>query len=180
MSGPVRRVATVQTGVPERIRWGVGLVGARAADRVLEVGCGRGVAAVALGAALGDGGRLLAVDRSATAVAAAAKRCEQLVAAGRVVLRQASLADLDPADGPFDAVLAINVNLFWTGGAAPELGLLARLLRPGGRLVLVYDPPTADRRAELLAVLRRNLEAAGGWQVAAHTREALLAVVATR
>jgi ubiquinone/menaquinone biosynthesis C-methylase UbiE len=166
--------------LPERIRWGVELVGARADDRVLEIGCGGGVAAAALGASLGDGGRLLAVDRSATAISAAARRCEQLVAAGRVVLRRASLADLGSADGPFDAVLAINVNLFWTGGAATELGLLARLLRPGGRLVLDYDPPTADRHTELLAVLRRNVEAAGGWQVTAHTREALLAVVATR
>jgi hypothetical protein len=102
------------------------------------------------------------------------------VAAGRVVLRRASLADLDAADGPFDAALAINVNLFWTGSAATELGLLTGLLRPGGRLVLVYDPPTAGRHAELLAVLRRNVEASGGWRVTAHTREALLAVAATR
>ena len=173
------------TGViPERLRWGVELVAPRANDHVLEVGCGRGVAAAALGALLGDGGRLLAVDRSATAIAAAAHRCEDLVAAGRVALRQASLAELDPADGAFDAVLAVNVNLFWTGSAATELGVLARLLRPGGRLVVVYDPPTAERHAQLDATLRRNLAAAGGWRVAVHTRaasgSALLAFVATR
>jgi SAM-dependent methyltransferase len=165
---------------PERLRWAVELVDPEATDRVLEVGCGRGVAAAALGDRLVDGGRLLAVDRSATAIAAAAGRCEALVAAGRVVLRQASLADLDPADGPFDAVLAVNVNLFWTGDAATELGLLARLVPPRGRLVLVYDPPTADRHAELVATIGRNVAASGGWRVDVRTRGALLAFVATR
>jgi ubiquinone/menaquinone biosynthesis C-methylase UbiE len=170
--------------VPERLLWAVDLVAPGANDHVLEVGCGRGVAAAVLGARLGDGGRLLAVDRSEKAIAAAASRCEELVAAGRVVLRRASLADLDPADGPFDAAFAVNVNLFWTGSAATELGLLARLLRPGGRLVVVYDPPAADRHSDLIATLRRNFAAAGGWRVAVHTRDAagaaLLAVVAAR
>jgi ubiquinone/menaquinone biosynthesis C-methylase UbiE len=157
--------------IPARLAWGVDLLGVEPGQRLLEIGCGRGVAAAAIGARLGDEGWLLAVDRSATAVAAAERRCADLVAAGRVRLRQASLAGLEPGLGPFDAALAVNVNLFWTGDAATELGLLARLLRPGGRLVLVYDPPTADRRETLAATLRRNL-AAAGWTVTAHERDA--------
>jgi len=46
--------------------------------------------------------------------------------------------------GVFDPVLAINVNAFWTAPAT-SLASLARLLRPGGRAYLVYEPPSASR-----------------------------------
>jgi SAM-dependent methyltransferase len=130
------------TAVPARIAWAVELVDPQPDERVLEAGCGPGVAAQLVGARLTTG-RLLAVDRSATAVRRTATR----VAGLPVDVRQADVAGIG-ADGEFDAVFTINVNVFWTRPDGPDLGVLARALRPGGRLLILYGaggPTTAAR-----------------------------------
>ena len=149
------------TAVPERLRWAVEVLGARPGERVLEVGCGRGVAAELLCERL-TSGHLVAVDRSATAVAAARARCAAHEAAGRVSFRTAALAELTPQDvGALDAALAVNVNVFWTSPARRELAVLGSLLAPAGRLVLVYEPPDPAGTARLRTTVSAHLEAAG-------------------
>jgi hypothetical protein len=59
--------------VPDRNRWAVAQLGLRPEDRVLEFGCGPGAAAELVCDRLGEG-TMLAVDRSATAVARTAAR----------------------------------------------------------------------------------------------------------
>ncbi|WP_277515744.1 hypothetical protein [Cellulosimicrobium cellulans] len=46
--------------------------------------------------------------------------------------------------GPFDVVLAVNVNVFWPRTADVEASALAALLVPGGALWLVYETPGGD------------------------------------
>lgn len=155
---------------PERLTWAVDALGVEPGKDVLEVGCGRGVAAQLICQRLVDG-RLLAIDRSATAVGAARVRNAEAVSAGKAHFVVAALADLDPhladlADGAFagarfERILAVNVNVFWTGTAGPELAVIAELLAPGGELLLVYDPPDADHVARLEARIPENLEHAG-------------------
>jgi SAM-dependent methyltransferase len=111
-------------------------------DRLLEIGCGPGVAVAAVCEHLA-GGRITAIDRSPTAIRRAAARNAGQVAAGRAVLRTAALETLRPEDlpegqGGFDKVFAMNVNLFWVRDPAPELELIRALLRPGGALFLFY------------------------------------------
>ncbi|MEV0153026.1 methyltransferase domain-containing protein [Micromonospora sp. NPDC050686] len=130
--------------VPQRLVWAVGRLAPRPGDRVLEVGCGPGLAAGLICAALTEG-RLLAVDRSAIAVGAARRRNAAAVAAGQVTFRLAELAALDPADGPFDRILAVDVNVFWARPPGAEYALLPRLLAPGGELHLCWQPPDAGR-----------------------------------
>jgi SAM-dependent methyltransferase len=115
------------------------------AERVLEVGCGSGVAAGLVCARLTTG-CLLAVDRSATAIARTSTRNAAHLASGRLTTRRAALAELDLSD--FDAAFAIDVNLFWTTPTGPGLGVLVRALRPGGRLLVCYgsDGPTTGER----------------------------------
>lgn len=159
--------------VPERLRWAVEMLDVRPHDHVMEIGCGRGVAAALVCERLREG-RLLALDRSATAIAAASARNAGHVAAGRAEFRTLALEDLGPPagstgplasdglrNGAFDSVLAVNVNLFWMRPAQDELRLVAGLLRPGGRLVLVYDPPAPDRAARIEAALVDRLHRAG-------------------
>ncbi|WP_428962464.1 SAM-dependent methyltransferase [Micromonospora fluostatini] len=149
--------------VPQRLSWAVAGLGLRPADRVLEVGCGRGVAAGLICRRL-TAGRLLAVDRSPVAVREAGRRNAAEVADGRATFRVAELADLGPADGPFDRILAVDVNLFWARPAGPEYALLPRLLAPGGVVHLVHQPPHADRIPLIVGRLTGRLTAAG-WAV---------------
>ena len=113
-------------------------------DHVLEIGCGRGVAASLVCQRLSEG-RIVAIDRSLAMVKAAEQRNIDSVAAGRAVFLATPL-DAAQLDGErFDKVFAVNVNLFWVRSAARELELLRRVLKPGGTMHLFYEPPRADR-----------------------------------
>jgi SAM-dependent methyltransferase len=137
--------------IPPRLQAAAELLDPGSDERVLEIGCGRG----ALASLLVDRvGHYVGIDRSATATGAAARRIPAAIASGRAEVLTVALADLDPgARGPVDRVLAINVNVFWTGPATWELAILSALLSPGGTLDLVYGsdggieprPDIADR-----------------------------------
>jgi SAM-dependent methyltransferase len=137
--------------VPERIGWAVELLDVAPRDRILELGCGPGVAARLVCDRLdgldGDG-RLTAIDRSAVAVQRARERNAEHVTAGRLVVEQVELAKLEGEPDRFDKAFAVNVNVFWTSPADAECAVLTRALRPGGTLLLVYagPPPAAGAR----------------------------------
>jgi SAM-dependent methyltransferase len=134
-----------RAGPPQRIRWAVDRLAPATSDRLLEFGCGPGVAAGLVAERL-DGGRLLAIDRSPTAIARAAARNAGHVEAGRLVLRHVALADLTtpgpPANGDrFDKAFAVDVNVLWTSTAERECEVLRAVLVPGGVVHLVYAVP---------------------------------------
>ena len=134
------------TAVPARITWAVRLIDPRPHDRLLEAGCGPGVAAALICARLTTGS-LLAVDRSAVAVRRTAERNAAHITAGRLTVRTASL-DALTVEPTFDTAFTIDVNVFWTRPHGPELGILAAALRPGGRLLVLYGaggPTTGER-----------------------------------
>lgn len=124
----------------ERLRRVVEELGVESDDRVLEIGCGHGVAATMICERLG-GGRLTAVDRSPKMIAAAAKRNAGYVADGRAEFLVAELEELALGSRRFDKVLAVRVALFHR---EPERArqLVAPWLAPGGRVLAVYDTPT--------------------------------------
>ena len=107
---------------------------------VLEIGCGPGAAARAVAARL-DTGHVLAIDRSAKAVAQVWVTCADEIAAGRLSVRQSSIEDfeLETGDRPFDLVFAVRVGAL--DGRHPDAGRramkrIAAVLAPGGRLVV--------------------------------------------
>jgi SAM-dependent methyltransferase len=129
------------SAVPERIRWAVEVVGPGPGDRVLEVGCGPGVAAGLVCRRLVTG-RLLAIDRSPVAVARTGARNAEYVAAGLLEVRQSTLDELRVSG--MDRAFSVNVNVFWTGGAERELTALYQALRPGGELFVLYGAGPTD------------------------------------
>jgi ubiquinone/menaquinone biosynthesis C-methylase UbiE len=125
--------------VAERLRTIVERLDPRPGDRVLEIGCGHGVAATFICERL-DGGSYVGVDRSAKMVDAAAKRNAEHVEAGTAEFVVAKLEDLDLGDRRFDTVLAVRVGLFHR---EPERAhaLAERWLAPGGTVLAVFDAP---------------------------------------
>jgi SAM-dependent methyltransferase len=98
----------------------------------LEVGCANGVL-TALLAPRCD--RLLAVDPSPTALAAARARCGDLP---QVVFEERSLPAQAPA-GPFDLILLSEVIYYWDRGDLARMAdYLRGGLRSGGDLLLVH------------------------------------------
>ena len=129
--------------IPERLSWAVETLAVAPGDRILEIGCGTGVAARLVCERL-RGGHLVAIDRSPSAIRTATERNRAHVAAGKATLRHAALGDADLGGGPFDKVFAINVNLFWQPPAR-ELDAVRDVLAPDGALYLFFQPPAASQ-----------------------------------
>ena len=123
----------------ERLRVIVERLGIRAGDRVLEIGCGHGVAATFVCQRL-DGGRLTAIDRSPKMIAAAAQRNAAFVDAGTAEFLVATLEELDLGERRFDTIFAVRVGLFHREPARAR-ALAERWLAPGGTVTAVFDPP---------------------------------------
>ncbi|WP_320669420.1 SAM-dependent methyltransferase [Patulibacter defluvii] len=123
-----------------RLRAVVERLALRPGDRVLEIGCGHGVAATMVCERLTDG-HLTAIDRSPAMIAAAARRNAAFVADGRATFLVAALETAALPAGRFDVVFAARVGLFHR---EPERAraLVDPWLAPGGRLVVEYDAPT--------------------------------------
>ena len=116
--------------------------------RVLEIGCGPGAAARAVAARLTTG-HILAIDRSASAIAQASSAAATEIASGRMSARQASGEEfvLQPGEQPFDLVFAVRVGAL--DGRHPDAGhqvlqRIAAATRPGARLFIDGGDPLRE------------------------------------
>ena len=128
----------------ERLRWAVESLDVRPADRVLEVGCGHGVAATLVCERL-ESGQLMAIDRSPKMIAAAKKRNRAHVEAGRATFMTTTFEDADFGDQRFDRILAVHVAAFYRP-PAPALAIARELLVDGGRLGIFSQAPSWRER----------------------------------
>jgi SAM-dependent methyltransferase len=150
----------VADAVPPRLLWAVERLSVEPDDRLLEIGCGSGVA-VSLICDLLDGGTITAIDRSPAMVERALKRNEQHVASRKATIQLGELADLELPDGSLTKIFAVNVNLFWTRSPAAELEIARRFLAPGRGLFLFYDAPSESRLETIADRLVATLAGAG-------------------
>ncbi|MFO6419751.1 class I SAM-dependent methyltransferase [Hylemonella sp. W303a] len=123
----------------ERIERFVESMNIQPGDRVLEIGCGHGLAATLVCQRLKTG-RFVAIDRSGKMVAAAAQRNKGYVEAGVARFLESTLEQLDLGDERFDKIFAMRVRLFHD---QPELAceLAQRWLTAHGTLYVQYDEP---------------------------------------
>ena len=144
----------------ERLVWAVDTLAVRPTDRLMEIGCGHGVA-VSLVCEKLSGGSILAIDRSPTMIEMAAKRNREYVAAGMASFQAVSLHEADLGDGRFDKIFAIHVGVFLRGRSARELGIIKHHLAPGGRLYFVYQPLVAEEAEATVETLSSVLHGQG-------------------
>jgi SAM-dependent methyltransferase len=130
---------------PDRILSAVKLLPLREGMRVLEIGCGPGVAARAVAARIGAG-FVLAIDRSDKAVALARRGSVAEIAAGILEFRQVAIEDfvLAPGEARFDLAFAMRVG--GLDGRHPKAGeqameRLRAVIVPEGQLFIDTGDP---------------------------------------
>ncbi len=131
--------------VSPRIARFVAALPLRKGMRILEIGCGPGVAAREVARRIGHG-FVLGIDRSDRAIALAVKGSAAEIGTGVLGFRHIAAEDfaLGPGEDPFDLVFAMRVGAL--DGRHPQAGgrALARLrlaVRPGGCLFVDTGDP---------------------------------------
>ncbi|SCF21220.1 Methyltransferase domain-containing protein [Micromonospora viridifaciens] len=117
-------------------------------SRVLEIGCGPGAAAREVAARLTTG-HILAIDRSATAIAQAEAGGVNEIMSGRMSVRQVAAEEfvLQPQEEPFDLVFAVRVGAL--DGRHPQAGQrvlqrIAMATTPDARLFVDGGDPLRE------------------------------------
>ena len=129
----------------ERLRSIVEQLGIRPDDRVLEIGCGHGVAATLVCERL-EGGQLTAIDHSPKMIEAAKRRNAAYIEAGKAEFLVANLEDLDLGERRFDKILAVRVGLFHRDPDRAR-SIAERWLAPSGAIFAFFDSPSGRSAA---------------------------------
>lgn len=165
MEETARWEATQQLRAWERERLAL-----RSGQRLLDVGCGLGDAALALSADLGEHGEVVGVDGSKVMIAEAQVRAAGARCAVRFAVGDACA--LDEPDGGFDAVRSERM-LQWVPDPGRAVAEMARVVRPGGLVCLtdtdwstyeidIGDPDLARRVRDTFGVERHRPTTVGG------------------
>lgn len=104
----------------------------RPGARILDIGCGTGLLLAELAGAVGPSGHVTGLDPSPDMLAAARAECRGL---GNVDIVEGSAASLPFEDASLDGIVSIQVFEYFDD-PAPALAECARVLKPGGRLVI--------------------------------------------
>ena len=124
-------------------------LGISGGESVLEIGCGTGALTLPLAAAVGEQGRVVAVDISEPMLGFARQRVgERGLHNVTLLLGDAQVFDFEPA--AFDLVTSRMGVMFFADPAA-AFSNIGGALKPGGRLVFACWAPLAENRHWLVS-----------------------------
>lgn len=149
--------ATASWEATRRLRaWERSQLGLRGGQRLLDVGCGLGEAALALACDLGDDGEVVGVDISTEMVRVARSKAGD--APCRVRFTVGDARSIAEPGGSFDVVRSER-TLQWLAEPEAAIAEMARVVRPGGRVSLIdtdWSSFAIDVGDDDLAAMVRN------------------------
>jgi cyclopropane fatty-acyl-phospholipid synthase-like methyltransferase len=140
-----------------RFTWAADMMNVQPTDKILEIGCGVGLAIEAIAPALKTG-KITAIDKSRTMIEKALRRNYRQVKEKKVELYALDLGKARMKPRSYTKVFAFNVNLFWTKEALTrEMNLIRSWMTPSGELYLFYQPPSMSGIKKISALIARNM-----------------------
>jgi len=117
--------------------WGLSQASIGNQDMILDVGCGGGRTVSKL-AAIATQGKVYGIDHSAESVAMALRTNREWIDIARVEVREASVSRLPFPESTFDVVTAVETH-FWWPALPTDMREVLRVLKPGGRLIIIAE-----------------------------------------
>ena len=117
--------------------WGLSHVRVENQFKILDVGCGGGRTIEKLGA-IAAGGMVYGIDYAEGSVAVSREHNAELIEAGRVVIKKASVSQLPFLNDTFDLVTAIETQYYWPD-LEGDMREILRVLKPSGRLIVIAE-----------------------------------------
>lgn len=122
-------------------------------DSVLDVGCGTGTLAIAAKTRVGPSGTVCGIDASPEMLGRAIKKA----AGAEIEFRNAAVEALPYPDRKFDLVLSTVMLHHLPAGIRPAAASeIARVLKPGGRVLAVDFADSPEARKGLVAHFHRH------------------------
>jgi SAM-dependent methyltransferase len=135
--------------------WGLKHVLIEKRFTILDVGCGGGRTIQKM-AAIATEGMLYGIDYAKGSVAASSGKNAQLIKAGRVEIRRASVSLLPFPDDKFDLVTAVETHYYWPD-LVKDMQEILRVLKPGGTLIITAESYKGGRYDKLQQPVMRLL-----------------------
>jgi Methylase involved in ubiquinone/menaquinone biosynthesis len=122
--------------------WGMSHLSKIAPKEIVEIGCGGGRNAGALLEKYPDA-KVTAIDYSDVSVAKATSYNQKMIDAGRCVVKQGDVSQLELAEEAYDLATAFETIYFWPG-LEKCFAEVAKVLKPGGVFMIVNESDGTD------------------------------------
>lgn len=131
----------------ERSTWTIEKLNLNPSDVILEIGYGSGDTIYNIAKKLGSG-KIIGIDHSAVMFRMAARKNHEFIQQRKVEINMGTIENVPCRVYSFDIIFGSNVHMFWNDPKR-ELRNLFLLLKPGGKIVITYQPRNARSDEEI-------------------------------